>query len=120
MNSKEAISELKDQIKHLAEQKASEKGSLREDHRNVPDAPAIMYRVHSRALEITAALNFYNEIRGRAYRHNVRDGLEWAYERFFVQVSGRFAVDEAAPAASPAPGKPLVAIRRLAGGLFKR
>ena len=41
------------------------------------DAPRHVWR---RKALITAALNFSLELRGKAYRHGVREGLEYSYE----------------------------------------
>ena len=38
--------------------------------------PNVMYR----KIEITAALNFYHELRGSEFRHGIREGTEFDYK----------------------------------------
>lgn len=98
MTRKEAIQKMKGRIKQLAAEQRDEKKVVRSDHRaynakyeawaeevrkmgkhpwEVKDGPKAMWRVwaslSSRRGYITACLNVYLEMRGKAYRHINQD-----------------------------------------------
>jgi len=70
---KSEILKLKLYIKELAAIQKQEKGILRQDHRKLDKPWKLQGDTCSRAAKITAALNLYNELRGKKYRHEYKD-----------------------------------------------
>lgn len=65
------IQHLKEYLKYLARAQTSDKRILRDPHHLVPDMSDIQSRVACRAFQITALHNYYNKLRGVAYRHSL-------------------------------------------------
>lgn len=65
---KEKLAELKDEIKQLAQEQKEDKAILRQPHNS--NTWKTMCDCYRRAMKITAYLNFYNEVRGKEYRHS--------------------------------------------------
>ena len=89
METREAIHAIKDRIKELAvlqhKAKRARKTTIPSEERNSLmsecgiENSAATYVFYKKA-EITALLNFYHELRGSEYRHDVRKGLEYYYD----------------------------------------
>jgi hypothetical protein len=69
MATKETIIKIKEEIKKLAKEQKEDKNILRQPHVK-GETWRVMCRAHQRSAEITILLNFYNEMRGREYRHS--------------------------------------------------
>lgn len=81
---------LKRELEELVRAQTEDKALLRKDHRSLPDAPERMSRVHFRAAEITAHLNFANQMKGQPYRHGIRADCEYVYRDNWNLLKARF------------------------------
>lgn len=75
---KEEILKLKGYIKALAAEQKHEKSLLRNNHQTLHKEFGVypsdlMVSTQGRAAKITAALNMYNELRGKEYQHLYKD-----------------------------------------------
>lgn len=81
MTRREAVKELKKQIKEKAQEQKERRLQLAKPHHEigVQTAGSLMSAKWRERITITALLNLYNELRGREYRHGIQEGLEYLY-----------------------------------------
>ena len=92
MDTRTLIRTLKQRIKDLAEMqrdcKLARKTKYLPESREKelrakwPSSFAAWADVFERRAEITACLNYYLELRGREYRHGIRDSLAYEYQQY--------------------------------------
>ena len=105
METKEIIKKIKEEIKNCTEIQKREKGYLRHNHGNLPKEITCSYSGNSllaasqlqsstvyMAVTITALLNFYNEIREKEYRHNIKTELKIPYDSKMNDLKEKYQV----------------------------
>ena len=91
MTRKEAIAGLKKLIKEMSAEQKEDKAFLRQPHKGyVGSTQACCV---SRADKITAALNYYNEIRGKEYRHGTNEHTEHSVAWQGEKLRKEFVID---------------------------
>lgn len=73
------VRKAKERIKELAQRQHDERRALKEAQRRGERTATAQSQLFSRAVEVTALLNVYNELRGRTYRHGVPENARGQY-----------------------------------------
>lgn len=110
MEHKEAIRKLKHQIKSLSVEQREAKTLMHMDHRKWESDPKyqafkkkhqneygnfwLQPDVLDRKVAITAALNYYNELRGKGCHHDISDYAQLRYGSALKKLHDEFAIEE--------------------------
>ncbi len=98
MDTKTAICEIKQLLKSYAvvqrKAKRARKTTIPKEEREklLKEIGASYPGVMSRKIRITAALNFYHELRGSEFRHGVREVTKYEYEDCLNSLRAKYSV----------------------------